>query len=162
MIRNPLLLVAASGLVVLLSIGAADAQTTAPRPAPASKPSTAAAANPQAVPPEVDAAFAAWDADRNGTLTLQEFRNGWMVLRRASQMQARLRGQFNTIDVNRNGAIDANEYANLLLVKKAGKSAPALATFDANRNQRLEFPEYIEFIKRMTEAPAAPAPKKSP
>jgi EF hand domain-containing protein len=162
MIRKSLLVVAATGLMALLSVDAANAQSTSAKPTPAAKPAIAAAPNAQSVPPEVDAAFAAWDADRSGALSLQEFRSGWMMMRRASETQARLRGQFDTIDANRNGGIDANEYANLVLVKRAGKSAPLLSAFDANRNQRLEFPEYLEFIKRMTQPQAAPAPKKSP
>ena len=134
------------------------ASTVAAQAPTAAKP---AAAPQQQVPPEIDAAFKDWDADRNGSLSLQEFRNGWLVLRRAEAMQVRLREQFQKIDVNRNSAIDANEYGNLVLVKQAGKSAPALAAFDANKDQRLEFGEYIELVRTMSTPPQpAPAAKK--
>ncbi len=160
MTRIPSLAAAAAGLAALFLAGAVGAQAPATRPA-----AKAAAPNAQAVPAEIDAAFTAWDADRNGMLSLQEFRNGWIMLRRAGQAQARLRAQFDAIDANKNDAIDANEYSNLVLVKRAGKSAPLLAAFDANKNQRLEFPEYLAFIRRMEASqPAvkAPAPVKAP
>jgi len=140
---------AGASLAALLfaSTSAAQAPTTA-------KP--AAATTQQQVPPEIDAAFKDWDADRNGSLSLQEFRSGWLMLRRAEAMQVRLREQFQKIDVNRNSAIDSNEYGNLVLVKQAGKSAPALPAFDANKDQRLEFGEYIELVRTMS-APHPPA-----
>ena len=50
------------------------------------------------------------------------------------------------------------EYANLVLVKQAGKAAPGLATFDANKNQKLEFSEYLTVVQRLAASqPAAPA-----
>lgn len=155
MIRKSLSIAAAAGLAGLLLATAAVAQAPAARPA-------AAAAKP--VPSQINAVFAAWDADRNGSLSQQEFSNGWSMLRRASAMQQRLRAQFNAIDANKNAAIDASEYSNLVLVKQAGKSAPPLSAFDSNKNQRLEFAEYLQFVRRMDAAPraAAPAPAKSP
>ena len=146
--------VAASFLATCLPASAAAqaAPTSTPKPAQTA---------PQGVPPEIDTAFKAWDVDHNGTLSLQEFRNGWLVLRRTAEMQARLREQFHKLDANGNDAIEANEYANLLLVKQAGKSAPPLSAFDANKNQRLEFGEYVELVQRMAARPAAP-PAKTP
>jgi Ca2+-binding EF-hand superfamily protein len=158
--RNSFVIAVASGLVAFGLAATAGAQ--APAAKPAVKPATTSAPS---LPPEIDAAFAAWDVDHNGALSQQEFRNGWMMLRRAAMMQQRLHEQFNTIDANKNGGIDAGEYSNLLLVKKAGKSAPLLSAFDANKDQRLEFPEYLEFVRRMEAAQpatATPAPAKSP
>ena len=132
--------------------------SAAAQAAPTSKPKPAQAAAQQ-VPPEIDTAFQAWDVDHNGTLSLQEFRNGWLVLRRTAEMQARLREQFHKLDANGNDALEANEYANLVLVKQAGKSAPPLSAFDANKNQRLEFGEYVELIRRLAAQPSAPATK---
>jgi len=146
-IRSPFAAGASLAAMLFASTVAAQAPTAAKPAAPTQ----------QQAPPEIDAAFKDWDADRNGSLSLQEFRNGWLVLRRAEAMQVRLREQFQKIDVNRNSAIDANEYGNLVLVKQAGKSAPALAAFDANKDQRLEFGEYIELVRTMS-APPQPAP----
>lgn len=133
--------------------GAAAAQAATTQPAPVMT---------ESVPPQIDAAFAAWDVDKNGTLSLQEFKNGWMEVRRAMELQARLHTQFNIIDADKSGGIDGKEYANLELVKKAGKSAPPLSSFDSNKNQRLEFPEYLDFVKRMTAPKTAAPAAKSP
>jgi hypothetical protein len=152
MMPNQRLFVAAlAGFVAIFAVDAACAQSTATQPTPAVA---------ESAPPQIDAAFAAWDTDKNGSLSLPEFKNGWLALRRVAELQASLRTQFNVIDSDKSGAIDAKEYANLELVKKAGKSAPPLSTFDANKNQKLEFNEYLEFFRQMTAPkPASPAAK---
>jgi Ca2+-binding EF-hand superfamily protein len=146
------------GAVVTSLLAVGFPSSAAAQAAPASKPTPAQAAAQQ-VPPEIDTAFQAWDVDHNGTLSLQEFRNGWLALRRTAEMQARLREQFHKLDANGNDALEANEYANLVLVKQAGKSAPPLSAFDTNKNQRLEFGEYVELIRRLAAQPSAPATK---
>jgi hypothetical protein len=150
--KHSLFAAIAMGLVALSGVGAACAQATPRQPAPA-------AAEPAVA--QADATFAAWDSDRNGALSQQEFRAGWAAVRRIAEVQARLHEQFRTVDVDRNDAIDASEYGNLLLVKRAGKSALPLATFDTNRNQRLEFSEYVGLVRRLATPQAAPAAKKS-
>ncbi len=113
--------------------------------------------------PQIDAVFKAWDRDGNGALSKDEFESGYANLRRAGELQDRLRHQFGVVDANDNGAIDVGEYGNLLLVRQAGKSAPPLSTFDANSNQRLEFAEYVVLVRRMSAlraaSPAAPEPR---
>ena len=159
---------------VLSLAGAAAAQTPAPAPAQTRQP---AAARPASTPPpaagpvraeptsaQVDAAFKAWDADRNGSLTLDEFRSGWRNLSRdaAQPVEARLRQQFDRIDANRNAGIDRTEYPNLILVKQAGNAAPAFSEFDRDGSQKLEFAEYTELVRRLVPAApanAAPSPK---
>jgi Ca2+-binding EF-hand superfamily protein len=106
-----------------------------------------------------DAVFAAWDKDGNGALSKEEFRNGWANTRSALAEQ-RLRAEFQRHDANKSGKLEASEYANLMLVKRAGAKAPAMTAFDKNRNGGLEFEEYIDFIATAARqaAPAA-APK---
>jgi len=142
-----------SGLFCLCLAQVACAQAAASKPA---------ATGDKTIPPEISAAFTAWDADKNGMLSLAEFQNGWLTMRRAAEMQARLRTQFHAVDANRNNAIDASEYTSLVLVKRAGKSAPPLSTFDTNKDQRLEFGEYLGLVQHMAAQaqPAAPAPRK--
>ncbi|MEO6154894.1 MAG: EF-hand domain-containing protein [Thermomonas sp.] len=97
-------------------------------------------------PSPAEVMFKAWDLDHNGSLSQAEFRSGWQQIRRATQLQVRLREQFTAVDLNKSGAIEANEYAGLLLVKQAGKSAPLLATFDGNRDGKLQWDEYLKFV----------------
>jgi hypothetical protein len=152
---------------VLSLASAAAAQTPTPAPAqtqlPAAArpaPTPAPAAGPVRAEPvqlQVDAAFKAWDADHNGSLTLDEFRTGWRNLSRdaAQPVEARLRQQFDRVDANRNAGIDRTEYPDLILVKQAGSAAPAFSEFDRDGSQKLEFAEYTELVRRLV--PAAPA-----
>ena len=72
-----------------------------------------------------------------------------------AEMQARLRNQFGTVDVNKNNAIDPAEYGTLVLVKQAGKNAPQMSTFDGNRDGKLGFGEYVKLVQAL--APKEPA-----
>ena len=102
-----------------------------------------------------EATFARWDSDHNGVLSLEEFRNGSDAMAQAARAAARdaaeasLRGQFESIDANDDAGIGADEYTNLMLVRRAGASAPALAAFDANRDGRLQFGEYLAMVRQL-------------
>lgn len=165
---NPLFRIGnALAMTATLSLaGAAAAQT--PTPAQTRMPATArpapAPARAEPVSAQVDAAFKAWDADHNGSLTLDEFRTGWRNLSRdaAQSVEARLRQQFDRIDANRNAGIDRTEYPNMVLIKQAGNAAPAFSEFDRDGSQKLEFAEYTELVRRLVPAApanAAPSPK---
>ncbi len=106
-------------------------------------------------PNPANATFTAWDTDRNGSLSPQEFRTGWQQASQARQVQARLRQQFATIDANKSGAIEASEYGSLLLIKQAGKAAPPLARFDANKDGKLQPGEYVQLVATMAPPEAA-------
>jgi Ca2+-binding EF-hand superfamily protein len=142
-----------AGIALACAMAPAAAQTAAPAPA-TPKPSQAApaAAGPDAM---IDAMFKAWDADHNGVLSQAEFRKGWDSIRDRAEakVETRLREQFDKVDANGNGAVDAGEYGKLLLVQRAGKSAPPLSTFDRNGDQRLDFDEYMTLISRLVATP---------
>lgn len=93
--------------------------------------------------------FAAMDANHDGNLSQEEFRQGHACLRQAIALEVRLREQFQAIDADRSGALDAGEYADLALVKQAGRNAPGLSAFDANKNQTLEFEEYLAAVRAL-------------
>ena len=107
-----------------------------------------------------DATFAAWDKDGNGTLTQDEFRAGWMATREDLALR-RLRTEFARHDADKSGKLEAGEYAKLALVQRAGASAPAMATFDKDKDGGLQFAEYIEFVKvaGAQQQPRAATPK---
>lgn len=122
--------------------------------------SASAFAQQQPPPPGgTDAVFTAWDKDGNGMLSKEEFRNGWAATRSALAEQ-RLRAEFARHDANKSGKLEAAEYGNLVLVKRAGAKAPAMTAFDKNRNGGLEFEEYIDFISTAARQAPAAAPKK--
>jgi Ca2+-binding EF-hand superfamily protein len=134
---------------------AALAQNAAPaaaRPAQPARPGQQAGLG-------ADAAFAAWDKDKNGSLSKDEFRAGYDAAIESLAVQ-RLRVEFQRHDTNHDNRLDAGEYANLALVQHAGKSAPMLSAFDKDKNQSLDFAEYVEFVRVAAKAQvAAPAPK---
>lgn len=128
------------GLAVALASasGVVDAQTKQVAPAPV-----------KAQPNPADATFSAWDVDHGGSLSQQEFRNGWEQARRATEFQGRLRQQFAIVDINKSGAIEPVEYGSLILVKEAGKSAPPFSSFDANKDGKLQFAEYLKLVQTL-------------
>jgi Ca2+-binding EF-hand superfamily protein len=147
--------IALSIALMIAMAPAAFAQTAAPaasaRPAQAARPAQQAGA---------DAAFAAWDKDKNGSLSKDEFRAGYDAAIESLAVQ-RLRMEFQRHDTNHDNRLDAGEYANLALVQRAGKSAPMLSAFDKDKNQSLDFAEYVEFVRVTAKAQmAAPAPKQ--
>ena len=112
-----------------------------------------AQAQPAQQAPTAESVFAAWDTDKNNSLSLEEFRAG---ADRIAQVAAvhRLKGNFDRIDRNHDGALDAGEYATLPVVKQGGASAPALAKTDADRNGRVEFKEYVAMVAVVAKSPA--------
>lgn len=138
---------------IALTSGSAQAQAQAQ-----SQPQVQPQVQPKAAAPTagrrervVDATFKAWDVDHDGVLSQDEFREGWNSVRRRAddQVEARLHAQFDKVDVNHDGAIDAGEYGQLMLVQRAGKSAPALASFDRNGDRRLGFEEYLALVAKL-------------
>jgi Ca2+-binding EF-hand superfamily protein len=139
-------LIVATALVSPVALAQTRA-TTGPAPA---RP------NAQAAPSTPDEVFAAWDKDHNKTLSIDEFKAGWEDVREATTLR-RLQLQFQAMDTNKNGTIEPIEYANLPAVKNSGASAPPMSNFDTNKNQSLDFPEFLGFVEAMIKSmrPAA-------
>ena len=148
----------ALSIALMAMAPAAFAQNAAP--AAVARPTQAARPAQQQAGLGADAAFAAWDKDKNGSLSKDEFRAGYDAALESLAVQ-RLRVEFQRHDTNHDGRLDAGEYANLALVQHAGKSAPMLSAFDKDKNQSLDFAEYVEFVRVAAKAQmAAPAPKQ--
>jgi hypothetical protein len=130
---------AACLIVALLVANAVHAQSTA---TPTKTPATQATSAPAEGP---DALFARWDTNHDKLLSADEFRAGWQQL----QTVRALHEQFVAHDTNKNGCLNAAEYAQLTLIKNAGPAAPPMAQFDVQKNQCLDFKEYVGVIDYM-------------
>jgi Ca2+-binding EF-hand superfamily protein len=95
------------------------------------------------------------DANKDQVLSRQEFQSGYAGLQRLIAAQLRLREQFGVLDANRNGAIDASEFANLELIRNLGVAAPSLIAFDIDHDQKLSFSEYATLVRRLATGQAS-------
>ena len=158
---NPLLsaaMVLAGSFVVAAG---AMAQTSTAAPASAPAPTAAAPARTGPSPGDGQAAtaeqlFASWDKDKNRMLSQEEFKNGWESAREQNIL-GRLEAQFRAADKDKSGLIEAGEFANLGLIKRAGSGAPPMSAFDLNKDQKIDFKEYLDLVPAMMKrlAPAA-------
>ena len=98
-----------------------------------------------------DETFAQWDKDKNKSLSLEEFKAGFQM-GQAQVAVRKLHGNFVAMDKNKSNFIEQDEYANLELIKKAGAKAPAMSSFDGDKNSKLDFKEYVSLIETMVRA----------
>ena len=105
-----------------------------------------AAAGAKAATPEQ--IFAHWDKDKNSGLSLEEFKAGWQEIQ-MGQLVRKLHANFVAMDSNKSGALEANEFANLEVVKKS-KTPVQMAAFDTDKNQKLDFKEYVGMLKALS------------
>ena len=122
------------------------AQSSMAGTTPAKIPATHATQTPP--PDEANVLFSRWDTDHNGALSPDEFRIGWHQLQATAELR-RLHEQFVAMDTDKNGCLNAAEYAHLTLIQHAGKSAPPMSTFDTEKNHCLDFKEYVNTISYM-------------
>ena len=172
---SPVLIATLALVGGFLSATTAVAQTTTPTPTTtATFPATAAPATatqpgarstrPLAGPSPgdgqaatADQLFLAWDRDKNKMLSLEEFKNGWEAAREQNIL-GRLEAQFRAADKDRSGLIEAIEFNNLPLIKRAGSGAPPMSAFDTNKDQKIDFKEYLDLVSAMMKR-LAPASK---
>ena len=138
--RNKLLAAGVAAAVAATLTGAAFAQ--------AAKPGAQAAQAAQAQKATPEMVFDAWDKDKNKTLSVEEFKAGWTEIQ-MRQIISKLHANFQQMDANKSGALEQNEFANLELIKKAGAKAPMMSAYDADRNGKMEFKEYVEMVSTM-------------
>ena len=138
--RNKLLAAGLTAAVAATLTGAAFAQ--------AAKPGAQAAQAAQAQRATPETVFNAWDKDKNKSLSVEEFKAGWTEIQ-MRQTVNKLHQNFVQMDANKSGALEAGEFANLELIKKAGSKAPMMSAFDADKNGKMEFKEYVEMVSTM-------------
>ena len=113
---------------------------------------------PAAAAPADGTVFDALDTDDDQQLSRQEFQAGYASLQRTFEVERRLREQFRSLDADRSGALEAGEYGQLVLVRKAGAKAPPHAAFDADRSGGLGFGEYLAAIRALAGITGATPP----
>lgn len=139
-----------SALALMAALAVTNAAQAQTKPATsAAKPAASAKPQQQAATPE--AIFARWDKDKNNVLSMTEFKAGWQEVQ-ATMVLRQLHDNFVAMDANKSGFIEAPEYGNLELVKKAGASAQPMSTFDLNKDQRLDFNEYVAMVRSMVKS----------
>lgn len=149
---------------------AAIAQTPSPAAAPAVQPARAAAPAlqgsermrplPQPTGPDPDSVFKWLDQDGNGSISRAEFDRWWARRAGPGQKRIPLRTQFDRLDRNRNGGLEQDEYAQMILIRQAGPAAPPLSRFDANRNGRLDYDEYLQLVNQLSSVQTRQAPAR--
>lgn len=127
--------------------GAAQAQSQPPMPA-----APAASVQPASDSRTMEALFDAWDGNHDKVLSFDEFKAGWKQAQAATALR-NLRAIFAAKDTDKSGSLDASEYANLELIKRAGKSAPPMSAFDSDKNRALDFKEYAGMVDAMRKHP---------
>lgn len=148
-------LAAVSAAAILAFAAAAQAQQTA---TPAANQARAASARASAsADNSVDGWFTSMDKDRNGQLSLIEFKAG--LLERSEQaFEQRLQGQFKAMDANNSGFLEASEFNALPILKTVHGTAPTLAEVDASGDGKINFDEYLGLLSRVVKSktPAKP------
>ena len=117
-----------------------------------SKPSPAQA-KPANIEQGIDQMFAALDKDKNKQLSFDEFKNGVVAERKQAMLMQRLSSIFQDADKNRNGSLESVEFNALPGMKAAKEPKPKLSDFDANKDQKLSFREYLGFVSAMSQPP---------
>ena len=133
-------------LAGLVLAGGVSAQAK-PAPAPAGKPP-----GPN-LEQGIDKMFAALDTDNNKQLSFDEFKRGVVAERRQAMLLQQLGQLFKAGDKSGNGTLEAVEFNALPGVKAAKEPKPKFADFDLNKDQKLDFREYVQYVGRMSAPP---------
>src|SRR6476469_6501127 len=129
----------------LLAVGFAAAALTGTAFAQAAKPAAPQANGQVGERATPEMVFNVWDKDKNKSLSLDEFKAGWTEIQQR-QVIAKLHQNFVAMDANKSGTLEQDEFAKLEIIKKAGAKAPMMSAFDADKNGKMDFKEYVEMI----------------
>jgi Ca2+-binding EF-hand superfamily protein len=120
--------------------------------------SVMAQSRPATAPPQpvnieqgIDQMFAALDKDKNKQLSFDEFKNGVVAERKQAMLMQRLGGIFKQADKSGNGNLEPAEFNTLPGLKAAKEPKPKFADFDADKDQKLSFREYLAFVSAMSQ-----------
>lgn len=145
-------------VLLLAGTQAASAQATG-----AAKP---AAAKPQAggkqpdLTQGIDQMFKAIDKDKNGSISFEEFKAAVVAERRQMLIIEQLQGNFRAADTNKNNTLSAAEFNALPVMAKLPAPKPVFSTYDLNKDQAMDFREFLAFVQQVSKNAPPPAPVK--
>ena len=144
------------GIAVLLVIAfapmLANAQTAPAKPVQA-KPASAPAKSANQMSDftqGIDKIFADMDTDKNKQISFEEFKVSVVNQRRQMFIIEKLRENFKASDKNGNGTLEIAEFNALPGLQNMPPPKPAFATFDLNKDQKMDFREYVEFVGKIS------------
>lgn len=145
-----------NAVVLLLVFGFAAAQAQTRPATPAGKPANVD------IEQGIDKMFAALDKDNNKQLSYDEFKQGVVAERRQMLVMQRLGQIFHEADKNGNKTLELAEFNALPGVRAAKEPKPKFADYDKNKDQKIDFREYLEFVAKMSGQAAhqEPVPRK--
>lgn len=141
--------------VVLTSFLPAHTVSAQTKPGPAAKPVPAIAQNTN-LENGINAMFKAIDTDKNGSLSFQEFQTAVVAQRRQAQLIQQLQAKFRSADTDKNGTLGIAEFNKLPAVLNSPSPKPSFAAFDRNKDQAIDFREYLMFVQQVTKATSSP------
>ena len=144
-------------LLLLASAHQAFAQTAGAAKPAAAKP--AAAGKQPDLTQGIDQMFKAIDKDKNGVISFEEFKAAVVAERRQMLVIEQLQGNFRAADTNKNNTLSAAEFNALPVMAKLPAPKPAFATYDLNKDQAMDFREFLAFVQQISKTPP-PAPTK--
>jgi hypothetical protein len=130
----------------------AAAQSTPAKPAQ-TKPAAAPAGKQIDLTQGIDQMFAELDKDKNKQLSYDEFKIGVVNQRKQAIIIERLRENYKANDKNKNGTLEAVEFNALPGLQAMPAPKPAFATYDLNKDQKMDFREYVEFVGKVNAPP---------
>jgi hypothetical protein len=145
-------LIGAAFLAMFFVPAIASAQT-APAKSAQSKPAAAPAGKQIDLTQGIDQMFADLDKDKNKQLSYEEFKIGVVNQRKQAIIIERLRENYKANDKNKNGTLEAAEFNALPGLQAMPAPKPAFATYDLNKDQKMDFREYFEFVGKVNAPP---------
>lgn len=136
---------------LIFAVFAGDAMAQAKPAAPAK------AGQGQNIEAGIEQMFKAMDKDGNKQLSYAEFKTAVVNERKQMMVVERLRSEFMQLDKNRSSTLDAAEFNAHPGLKTLPDPKPQFTQFDRNKDQKMEFGEYVGFVEEMSKRAA---PKK--
>jgi Ca2+-binding EF-hand superfamily protein len=134
--------------------------STAPIMAQTAKPANPASAKQPDITQGIDQMFKAMDKDKNGVLSFEEFKTAVVAERRQMMVIEQLQNNFRAADTNKNNTLNLTEFNALPVMAKLPAPKPVFATYDLNKDQAMDFREFLGFVQQISKTNPPPTPAK--